>query len=152
MINVSPAVSGDIPAIIDFQLAMAMETEGLQLDKATLEQGVKAVFGDPTKGAYYIAKKDTIPLGVLMTTYEWSDWRNGPILWIQSVYVKKEYRKQGIYRKLYEYVKSLVLPKDSPYRGIRLYVDKSNVTAQKVYEKLGMNNHHYEMYEWMKGE
>ncbi len=151
MIKVTAANRNDIPAIVGFQLDMAMETENLQLDEATLRQGVTAVFSDPSKGAYYIARQGSEPVGVLMTTYEWSDWRNGPILWIQSVFVKKEYRRQGIYRKLYEHVKSLVLEHGSPYRGIRLYVDRSNETAQKVYEKLGMNNHHYEMFEWMRG-
>ncbi len=150
MIKVRAANRNDIPAIISFQLSMAMETEGLELDKPVLEQGVTAVFDDPSKGAYFIAEKDSEPVGGLMTTYEWSDWRNGTILWIQSVYVKKEHRKQGIYRKLYEHVKSLVLEQGSPYRGIRLYVDKTNVAAQQVYAKLGMNNHHYEMFEWMK--
>lgn len=135
--------------IVDFQLAMALETENLELDRSTVEKGVKAVFADESKGNYYIAESDEQVVGSLMTTYEWSDWRNGRVLWIQSVFVDKMHRGKGIYRRLYEYVKEIVKNDDTDFRGIRLYVDKTNISAQKVYAKMGMENHHYEMYEWM---
>ena len=139
----------DSPSIVDFQIAMALETENLVLDKSTVEKGVQAVFDNHEKGAYYIAEIDSEVVGSLLTTYEWSDWRNGRVLWIQSVFIHSKYRGQGIYRMLYEHIKEIVENENTDFRGIRLYVDKSNVDAQKVYEKLGMENHHYEMYEWM---
>jgi ribosomal protein S18 acetylase RimI-like enzyme len=88
-------------------------------------------------------------VGVLLVTYEWSDWRNGRVWWIQSVYVAPAQRGQGVYSGLYRYVKGLV-EKDSKARGLRLYVNRSNNHAQKVYEALGMSKEHYELYEWMK--
>ena len=150
MIIVRPATIDDALAIIDFQLNMAMETESLTLDYPTVTRGVHAVFEDSTKGSYYVAVDNKKIIGSLMTTYEWSDWRCGTVIWIQSVYIIKDYRGQGVYKKLYQYIQQIVAS-ESGYRGIRLYVDKTNRTAQRVYEKMGMNGEHYQVYEWMKG-
>lgn len=139
----------DAPHIVEYQLKMALETENLELTKSVVELGVEAVFNDNSKGAYYVAEIDGRVVGSLLITYEWSDWRNGQVLWIQSVYVLKEFRGQGVFKKLYAYIKEKVSDPGNDFRGIRLYVDKTNNDAQKVYEKLGMENHHYEMYEWM---
>ena len=152
MIRIREANLCDSQYIVDFQLSMALETEDLKLNPEIVKKGVNAVFLDDTKGAYYIAEVDGKVVASLMTTYEWSDWRNGRVLWIQSVFVDANQRGKGIYRKLYEHVKERVQHDDTDFRGIRLYVDKTNTAAQKVYEKLGMENHHYEMYEWMNDQ
>lgn len=147
------ATRDDVPAIIDFQLAMARETEDLDLDREILTKGVNALFTDPSLGRYYIA--DYIAdvkgraVGSLMITYEWSDWRNGMVWWIQSVYVHPEYRRRGIYAGLYAHIKKIVEP-DPSVRGIRLYVDNRNASAQQVYARLGMEGEHYRVFEWMK--
>jgi L-amino acid N-acyltransferase YncA len=143
------AAEKHIPSIIDFQLKMALETENITLDIATLTQGIHELFKDPTKGRYYVAEENEEVIGCLMTTYEWSDWRCGNVLWIQSVYIAASHRGKGIYKKMYQHIQQLVIS-DHDYRGIRLYVDKTNSSAQKVYEKLGMNGEHYQVYEWMK--
>lgn len=149
MKKIRKATIRDSSFIVDFQLAMALETESLDLDRSTVEKGVQAIFENHEKGTYYIAEIDGEIVGSLLTTYEWSDWRNGRILWIQSVFVRKDFRGLGIYRRLYEHVKEIVKKDETDFRGIRLYVDKTNMDAQKVYEKLGMENHHYELFEWM---
>lgn len=146
---IRPARPEDVPLIVDFQLRMARETEDLRLDLATVTAGVEAVFSDPRKAAYYVAERDGKVIGGLMTTFEWSDWRNGVILWIQSVYVIPEERGRGIYRALYEYLKRRV-EEDPGLKGIRLYVDKRNAAAQAVYGRLGMNREHYDTFEWLK--
>jgi GNAT superfamily N-acetyltransferase len=151
MIKIRNATKADKSSIAEFQLAMALETENLALNREVVNLGVEAVFDDPSKGAYYIADSDGQVIGSLLTTYEWSDWRNGQVLWIQSVFVMKEFRGKGVFKMLYEHIKLKVLEKKNGFRGIRLYVDKSNKSAQRVYEKLGMENHHYETYEWMMG-
>lgn len=146
---VRDATPADAPRIIEFQLSMARETEGIELDPVTLARGVGAVFADPALGRYFVAMLDGLVVGSLMITYEWSDWRNGMVWWIQSVFVVPEARGTGVYRRLYEAVQALV--RDSAgIRGIRLYVDTRNVNAQKVYERLGMNGEHYRVFEWMK--
>ncbi|MDZ7607955.1 MAG: GNAT family N-acetyltransferase [Cyclobacteriaceae bacterium] len=150
MIVIREAQRDDYSTIVRFQMEMAMETEGILLQEPIVELGVKAVMNDNTKGLYYVAESGNKPVGSLLTTYEWSDWRNGQILWIQSVYVEKEYRRMGVFKKMYEHIKAKTLDERNNYRGIRLYVDKSNVAAIRVYEKLGMSNHHYETFEWMK--
>jgi len=149
MVKIRDAVIADKEQIVEFQLAMALETENLLLDKYVVDLGVEAVFRDPSKGNYYVAENNGKVIGSLLITFEWSDWRNGQIVWIQSVFVDKDYRGQGVFKMLYEHIKSRVLNEENGFRGIRLYVDKSNESARKVYEKLGMENHHYETYEWM---
>lgn len=128
---------------------MAWETERLQLDKGTLDKGLESVLTDPEKGKHFIAEEKGIVIACLMLTPEWSDWRNGIVWWIQSVYVINEYRRKGVYRKLYEHVKSWVSSEET-YKGIRLYVEKDNHIAQQVYSALGMDGEHYKLFEWMK--
>ncbi len=143
------ATINDIDQIVEFQLKMASETEGIELDKPTVEMGVSAVVNDNSKGQYYVAAIDKQVVSSLLTTFEWSDWRNGTILWIQSVYVLQEFRRKGVYRNMYAHIKSLVLENDN-LNGIRLYADKSNLAAQKTYKTLGMSPDHYVTFEWLK--
>lgn len=147
--NIRQAIKTDAPSIVEFQLAMAWETEKLQLDEPTVIKGVAAVFDDSSKGIYYAAEVNGNVVGSLLTTFEWSDWRNGTVLWIQSVYVRPEFRKQSIFSKLYKHIQQMVVD-NSELRGIRLYADKTNTSAHGVYEHLGMTAEHYQMYEWMK--
>ena len=139
----------DHKILVTFQLAMAHETEGIELHAATVKKGVEAVLNDSNKGRYYVAEINGQVVSSLLTTFEWSDWRNGTILWIQSVYVSPVFRRKGVYRKMYAHIKELVLKADN-LNGIRLYADKTNVAAQKTYENLGMNQDHYVTFEWMK--
>lgn len=143
------ATSKDIPTLLDFQLKMALETENITLEISSLSMGVHRLFKDPAKGRYYVAEENGEVVGCLMTTSEWSDWRNGTILWIQSVYVPKEHRGKGVYTAMYDFIKQMVTH-DPDMTGIRLYVDKTNQPAQQVYKKLGMDGEHYATFEWMK--
>ena len=143
------ATSADISEIVDFQIAMARETEDLELDPEVVSKGVAAVFDNTSRGRYYVAERDGHVIGSLLITYEWSDWRNGAVWWIQSVYVVPEARRQGVYAGLYARVKELA-EADPQVRGIRLYVDRRNARAQAVYMRLGMNGEHYQVFEWMK--
>jgi RimJ/RimL family protein N-acetyltransferase len=148
-VEIRSARPEDAATIIEFQIRMAIETEGIELDRPTVIRGVQAVFEDPAKGQYWVAEADGRVVGSLLTTYEWSDWRNGTVLWIQSVYVPLELRRSGVYRRLYECLRERVLASPD-LRGIRLYVDRRNTAAQRVYERLGMSREHYEMFEWLK--
>jgi GNAT superfamily N-acetyltransferase len=146
---IRPARPEDAPVIAELQLLMARETEGLELDPDIVARGVGGVFADRTRGEYFVAEEDGRTIGCLMVTPEWSDWRNGTVLWVQSLYVIPEMRGRGIYRALYEHLQARV--QASPdLMGIRLYVDKRNTTAQRVYTRLGMTREHYELFEWMK--
>ncbi len=135
--------------MVDFQMKMALESEKLELNQAVLKSGIESVIENKNLGNYFIALKDTKPVAMLLTIPEWSDWRCRSVLWIHSVYVAPDYRKQGIYKKLYLHLKDLV-DSDDKYAGLRLYVDKSNISAINVYENLGMSNEHYELYEYLK--
>lgn len=143
------ATEADIPVVISFQKNMAIETENVVLDDAVVREGLRNLMADASKGKYYVAEENGTIIGCLMTTYEWSDWRNGNVIWIQSVYVPKEHRGKGVYKAMYDFIQQMV-KNDPNLRGVRLYVDKRNQAAQRVYEKLGMNGEHYQVYEWMK--
>ena len=142
----------DLGFIVQCQLDMAMETENLQLEQEILLKGVRAVFDDPSKGQYWVVEKDGADselMGMCLTVPEWSDWRNGVVVWIHSVFTLPKYRSFGVYRILHSFLQDMVL-KSPDLRGLRLYVDKRNTAAQKVYEKMGMNADHYTLYEWLK--
>ena len=149
MTTYRPATPADASEIIQFQIAMAHETEDLSLDRDVVGGGVKAVFDNLSLGEYYVAEQDGHVIASLLITYEWSDWRNGVVWWIQSVYVIPEAREQGVYAGLYAFIRSLA-DADNRVRGIRLYVDRRNTRAQTVYTRLGMNGEHYQVFEWMK--
>ena len=148
-LEIRRAEASEAGMIADFQQKMAWETEQLELREDVLAAGVQAVLADSNKGLYYVALQDGEIVASLMITYEWSDWRNGTVWWIQSVYVLPEYRGQGVFKRMYLHLKEYVM--QSELRGLRLYVDKTNTAAQNVYDAIGMTQEHYAMYEWMKG-
>lgn len=143
------AIQADIPRIVAFQQHMALETEALRLDPATLLAGVSAVFESGEKGFYLVAEKAGLVVASLMVTQEWSDWRNQTVWWIQSVYVEPGSRKQGIYARMYAFLQEEIAARPD-IAGIRLYVDERNTAAQAVYRALGMNGDHYRVFEAMK--
>lgn len=149
MYTIRPARPAEAPAIIDFQLAMAWQTEQLMLDRPTVAAGVQAVFADPAKGTYYVAAWQEEVIACLLTTPEWSEWRNGTVLWIQSVFVQEAHRRRGVFRRMYQYLQEKVR-RTPELMGLRLYVEKTNLPAQKVYRAIGMNGDHYHFFEWMK--
>lgn len=140
--RIRDAAAGDLDFIAGANTALAMETEGHSLDTTLLRPGIQAVLNDHTLGRYYMAEIDGRVVGQLMTTYEWSDWRNGLFLWIQSVYVLEGFRSAGVFRALYDHLSNLAAC-DSRVCGIRLYVDRSNARAQQVYARLGMQRSNY---------
>lgn len=146
--KIREAYRADAETIIAFQQNMAMETEGMELGYSTISGGVMAVFNDPSKGTYFVAESDNKVVASLLITPEWSDWRNSYIWWFQSVYVIAEQRRKGIFREMYAFIKEAAHKKNIP--GLRLYVEKDNIKAQKTYEALGMNSRHYQLFEWMK--
>ena len=144
--NIRLAEKDDIHALVGFNQAMALETEGKNLEASVLEPGVAAVFEDANKGFYVVADDGGLAVGGLLITYEWSDWRNRWFWWIQSVYILPEFRGRSIYRQMYAFVKQLARARGGVC-GFRLYVEKANVHAQKVYEQLRMRESHYLAYE-----
>lgn len=146
MYTIRTATIADAPRITEFNALMARETENLELDLNRLRAGVEEVLRDASKGVYYVAETNGVVVGQTLITYEWSDWRNGMFWWIQSVYVQKEFRGRGVFKLLFEHVRTLA-EQDGRVCGLRLYVEKHNSRAQQTYERLGMKKTHYEMYE-----
>jgi GNAT superfamily N-acetyltransferase len=149
-IHIRPATRDDVDTIIEFNRAMALETESRRLDLATLRKGILAFLGSPGYGFYLVAEfpedKSRKPVGQLMITYEWSDWRNGVFWWIQSVYVSPERRGLGVFRAMHDYI--IAKAKADPrICGVRLYVERQNHNAQTVYQRVGLVPSRYAVYE-----
>jgi GNAT superfamily N-acetyltransferase len=149
-IHIRPATMDDADTIIEFNRAMALETETLRLDLATLRKGTLAFLESPQYGFYIVAElpehESTKPIGQLMITYEWSDWRNGVFWWIQSVYVAPERRGRGVFRAMHNHV-HLKAKADPRVCGLRLYVERNNHRAQTVYQRVGLSTSPYLVYE-----
>lgn len=145
-----PARMQDLDALVAFNAAMALETEGRVLDRQRLRRGVKAVLASPARGFYVVSETqdDRKPLvvGQLMVTYEWSDWRNGTFWWIQSVYVDPQWRRHGVYRSMHECVLRKARAR-ADVCGLRLYVEAGNTTAQAAYERVGLAPSSYRIFE-----
>lgn len=140
------AVLADSQSLADFNSAMALETESVQLIETVILQGVKSLIANPHYGFYLVAEAQDEIVASLMVTTEWSDWRNGVFWWVQSVYVKPRWRRQGLYTRLYEKVKTLASETDD-ICGFRLYVEHDNTIAQKTYSRLGMKETSYKLFE-----
>ena len=146
MSEIRSATPADAETIASFNEAMATETEGKTLDPATIRAGVRGLFARPDLGFYVVAEDGGRIVGQLMITYEWSDWRNGVFWWIQSVYVRPEFRGKGIYRALHAHVSTMAKAAGGVC-GFRLYVEKENAAAQETYRRLGMHETPYVLFE-----
>ena len=135
--HIREAGTADSADIAAGNITMAQETEGKGLDPNSIGPGVQAILEDPTKGRYWVAESAGEVIGQLMITYEWSDWRNGTIWWIQSVFVRPDWRRKGVFSALYRHVESLMRSEPGVI-GLRLYVEDNNQRAQRTYEALGM--------------
>jgi len=147
-ISVRSATIDDADFLARFNRAMAEETEGKPLDPDTVRTGVRAVFDKPDQAFYLVAERDGAAVGSLMITTEWSDWRNADFWWIQSVYVRPEHRRAGVYSALHRAVRQRARAAETVC-GLRLYVERDNAAAQAAYEELGMAEPPYRMYEEM---
>lgn len=144
-LTITQGKASDIDTIVRFQADMAMESEGTMLDMDRLTLGVSSAINDEQKGIYLVARANDTPIGSLMLTREWSDWNNQWYWWIQSVYVMPEYRKKGVYKAMYATLKDMA--QENGVSKIRLYADRTNLSAQQVYQRLGMRESHYLMFE-----
>jgi GNAT superfamily N-acetyltransferase len=147
VVHVRPATPADLDFLVSGNLEMALETENLRLDPNTVRTAVRALLDGGQAGRYWMAEVDDVPAGQLLVTFEWSDWRNRMIWWIQSVYTMPAARRHGVYRALYAHVRQEALAAGAC--GLRLYVDTRNTRAQQVYAALGMNGDHYRVFEDM---
>lgn len=135
-VEIREATAADSETIVDFNCRLAEETEAIELAREVVRRGVQRLFAEPARGRYFVAEAEGKIVGQLMVTYEWSDWRDGDIWWLQSVYVHPEFRRQGVFRALMEHVVSCQ-QQDPHTVGIRLYVEENNEAAQATYHRVG---------------
>jgi GNAT superfamily N-acetyltransferase len=147
-IEIRLAIAADWPVILDFNCDLARESEGKQLNRDHVAAGVQALLADPRKGRYLLAVVAGRVVGQLMHTYEWSDWRNGDIWWLQSVYVHPDFRRHGVFRALFDRLHNEALA-DPGVVGLRLYVEEHNTRAHETYRNLGLSDGGYFVMEKM---
>jgi len=145
--EVRAARAGDLEALVAGNIALAEESEGVRLNPDTLRLGILALLESRAPGRYWVAEADGRVVGQTLITFEWSDWRNRMVWWIQSVYVEPAARRHSVFRTLYETIRSEA--RTAGAGGLRLYVDTRNTRAQAVYTSLGMNGDHYRVFEEM---
>ncbi len=165
-LRIREAVPADGERIVAFNCLLAEETEGVQLDVATVTGGVAALLADATKGRYFVAElinsvgqpntgdptsfaQTSRIVGQVLITYEWSDWRNGQVWWVQSVYVEESVRQQGVFRRLFAHLHGLV-QQDPNVVGLRLYVEEHNTQAQETYRRVGFSIAPYQLMQLLK--
>jgi len=138
----------DLESLVTYNMALASETEGRQLERSLLQSGVESILADSTKGFYVVMEHRPTGemIGQLLITFEWSDWRNGVFWWLQSVYVHKEWRRRGVFKQLYDYVLREG-KRQGNVAGIRLYVEQDNAVAQGVYKQAGLSAAPYKVFE-----
>lgn len=145
-ITVRDATEADVDHIVGYNARLASESEGKAIDISTLTAGIRRGLAHPELCRYFIAEVDGKPVGTTMLTYELTDWRDGVLWWLQSVYVEPEFRRHGVFRAIYRHIESLA--REHPdVRGLRLYVYHDNHRAKKTYENVGMTKAGYELYE-----
>lgn len=149
--HVRPARREDVDQLCDFQVAMALESEGMRLNRDTVRLGIQTFLQMPDHGVYYVITSAEQILGCGMVQYEWSDWRARRVLWLHSVYVLPQFRRNGCFRTFYAFLQERV-QSTADLAGIRLYVDRKNTQAEATYRRLGMTDEHYKLFEWMKSE
>lgn len=147
--KIREATFNDLDIIVKFNMNLAEETESKVLNESDLRQGIVKVINGDVEGKYFLCEVDGKVVGQTMILHEWSDWRNGKFIWIQSVYVDKLHRKNGVFKMLYAKVKEYCDSKED-FVGIRLYVEKDNSRAKSVYTSLGMSQNNYDMFEYLK--
>ena len=146
VILVRRAVAADLDTLVKFNAAMARETEGKTLEPGRLRDGVAAVLDNETLGFYCVASQSGTVIGQLLVTTEWSDWRNAFFWWIQSVYVAPGFRRRGVYSSLHRYVAGQAQRERNVF-GLRLYVDRDDLAAQRTYAGLDMRQSNYQLWE-----
>lgn len=147
-VEIRLATLADAPVVAEFNVCLAEETEHKRLDPATVEAGVRALLGDPRRGRYFVACRGMRIVGQLMHTFEWSDWRNGDIWWLQSVYVHPDHRQTGVFRALLDHLTRAARATPGVV-GLRLYMEQGNMRAQAAYERLGLHPAGYTVLEQM---
>jgi GNAT superfamily N-acetyltransferase len=145
-LSIRQATAEDTAVVAEFNRLLALESEGIHLDQATLNVGVRACLEDPIKGRYFLAEEAGLVIGQLCLTFEFSDWRNGWMWWIQSVYVRPEARRRGVFSALFAHVEGLAR-NDPEVIGLRLYMERDNETARQTYLRHGMRPTGYVLFE-----
>ena len=144
-ITVRKALLTDLPNIVSLYLENS-NRHWADFNKQMLASGLRTLISSPSKGFQMVAEVEYDIIGMLRISPEWSPLRDSSFWWIENVYVKPNWRRKGVYRKMYKYVYDSA--KGNPkICGIRLYTDQNNTAARKTYVETGMRGKLSELFE-----
>lgn len=130
--------------LVSFTLAEAQEAEGIEGSTETIREGVRAGLEDPAMAMYWVLESpDFGVVGSISTVREWSDWNAGYYWWIQSLYIKPEFRGRGLLKPLIEAVREEA--KQQGALELRLYAHRSNERALSAYRREGFRGMPYQV-------
>ncbi|MHC4759584.1 MAG: GNAT family N-acetyltransferase [Planctomycetota bacterium] len=136
-LSIRLAKDTDTETLVDFNVAIALDTERKELSPAVVTKGVQTLLNSPEYGFYIVAESADQIVGSVMVTFEWSDWRCGLIWWLQSIYVRREFRQKGVFSRLYAFLKAKASDEGNVC-GFRLYVEQDNSIAKSTYSSVGL--------------
>jgi GNAT superfamily N-acetyltransferase len=142
--KIRDARENDAIAIATQNMVLAEESEHMMLDPETILAGVQALLVDASKGFYLVAEEKGVIIGQAMISVEWSDWRNKPIWWVQSVFVQKEWRRKGVFTRLLQIIRRRARAHGVAF--LHLYAYNKNLPALHTYEKTGWTQEPYKVY------
>jgi len=133
---------GDLGQLVEFTISEAREAEGVSKEPEKAREGIRAALEDESFALYWVVQsEDNEILGNVSVIKEWSNWSAGYFWWIQSMFIKPEYRGRGLLEMLIQTVRESA--RQSNALEVRLYVHKDNARAIKAYKKTGFVDSDY---------
>lgn len=131
--------SSDYTVLEAMMLALyAEEIKGEEMSVVKIANTVNKLTREPNRGCIYIFEQQDNLIGYAILIYFWSNEFGGEILNIDELFVKKEYRGQGIGRKFFEF-----LSKEFKNKAVAFCLEttKESHNAYNFYQKLGFREH-----------
>jgi len=132
--------------LVNSAVLMILDSEGREVERETTERGVRAVLDNPGRGYYVVAKVDDKFAGSLFVNNIYLDLTAGFIWWINCVHVREEFRQQGLYDLMYDFVRKKAESQDDVI-ALRLLVHPENEKAKHAYLRTGMSELPYLVYQ-----
>jgi GNAT superfamily N-acetyltransferase len=142
--TVRKAKVADLETLVSFAVSEADEAEGVRKSDELVRAGVKAGLEDNSVATYWVLEdENSIVVGNVSVVKEWSNWNAAYYWWIQSMYIRPEFRGMGLMRKLLSAVKDAARQEGA--LEIRLCVHKTNKRAIKAYRREGFSDSDYQI-------
>ena len=119
---------------------------GLTMTPQKIQNTFESFAKHPDRGSIMVLEYDTEVIGYAILVNFWNNEFGGNITNIDELYIKKEFRSQGIGTNFIKF-----LSKHKPHNSVALQLEVSpqNKKAQKLYKSLGFRLHENATYDLM---